>query len=443
LESRLVPSTFAEFPVPGAPEAPLQLPNQVVGAHITTGPDGNVWFTHNADRAVGRIAPDGSVTEFPLASDIDAQYSITAGPDGNLWLGTGHFSPTFPNDQIFILRMTPDGNQTYFRARPDDISPNDFFATFYGPTAGPDGGLWYHAGFYTSPNEDLVGRITPDGTVTNFIIPQFDGFFSAGGITPGPGGDLWLRIGDGVSRITPDGQLLGPVAGSHALGEMTTGPDGSAWGVWPGSVLDHRAGEVERITPDGSVTDFPLPTQTRALGITAGPDGNVWFTEPAANQIGVITPDGQITEYQVPTPNSQPAGITTGPDGNIWFTELGSSQIGEFVLNDGGGPGGAAAPARAARRDAGDLPASVAGVDAAFAAARPQALSPAGVVGRPPAAAAVDAASAVTRVEAVTPPKAQAVVEAGAVHHHRGERAEAADAAGLADPLAAGLAQVV
>ncbi|MGH7266700.1 MAG: virginiamycin B lyase family protein, partial [Candidatus Rokuibacteriota bacterium] len=66
-------------------------------------------------------------------------------------------------------------------------------------------------------------------------------------------------------------------------------------------------------------------------GITAGPDGNLWFTEAVANRIGRITPFGAITEFPVPTPGSTPVGITVGPDGNIWFTENMGNKIARFV----------------------------------------------------------------------------------------------------------------
>src|SRR5262249_10210608 len=62
------------------------------------------------------------------------------------------------------------------------------------------------------------------------------------------------------------------------------------------------------------------------------PDGNLWFTEPDANQIGRITPAGQITLFTVPTAGSQPTGIVAGPNGNIWFTEAASRHIGEYFL---------------------------------------------------------------------------------------------------------------
>ena len=61
-----------------------------------------------------------------------------------------------------------------------------------------------------------------------------------------------------------------------------------------------------------------------------GPDGNLWFTELGANQIGMINPTTHaITEFPIPTANSfDPTGITTGPDGNLWFTENVANQIG-------------------------------------------------------------------------------------------------------------------
>ena len=41
-----------------------------------------------------------------------------------------------------------------------------------------------------------------------------------------------------------------------------------------------------------------------------------------------------ITEFTVPTGDSYPAGITAGPDGNIWFTEVSGNQIGRIILVD-------------------------------------------------------------------------------------------------------------
>jgi streptogramin lyase len=65
-----------------------------------------------------------------------------------------------------------------------------------------------------------------------------------------------------------------------------------------------------------------VPTQvSEPIEITTGPDGNLWFTEYRANQIGKLELVGP-NEYALPTNNTLPRDITAGPDGNLWFTEL-------------------------------------------------------------------------------------------------------------------------
>src|SRR5215468_8051412 len=69
-------------------------------------------------------------------------------------------------------------------------------------------------------------------------------------------------------------------------------------------------------------TEFKVPTiDSVPTGITAGPDGALWFSEEFKNKIGRITTDGVITEFPIPTFNSSPGDITTGPDGALWFIE--------------------------------------------------------------------------------------------------------------------------
>src|SRR5439155_24402895 len=77
-----------------------------------------------------------------------------------------------------------------------------------------------------------------------------------------------------------------------------------------------------------SIREFTVPTANSwPVSITAGSDGNLWFTESLGNNIGQITPLGVITEYPVPTANSSPGFITAGPEGNLWFTEILGNNI--------------------------------------------------------------------------------------------------------------------
>jgi len=49
-----------------------------------------------------------------------------------------------------------------------------------------------------------------------------------------------------------------------------------------------------------TIVEYPIPTSgSYPQGITAGPDGNLWFVETAANKIGKISTAGLITEYSI------------------------------------------------------------------------------------------------------------------------------------------------
>jgi streptogramin lyase len=111
---------------------------------------------------------------------------------------------------------------------------------------------------------------------------------------------------------------------------ITAGPDGNLW------FTERDANRIGVMSPDGTLlAEYQVPTSNSAPEfIVAGPDGNVWFTEWRAGKIARITPDGAITEFPTPTPNSAPTYITAGPDGNLWYTEYYASQIG-VITPDG------------------------------------------------------------------------------------------------------------
>ena len=102
--------------------------------------------------------------------------------------------------------------------------------------------------------------------------------------------------------------------------DITAGPDGNLW-----FTLNGDPGAIGRITPEGVFTEFSdgLTPNSRPTGIAEGTDGALWFTEAASpGRIGRITTRGNISEYSEGlTADRSPWFITPGPDGNMWFTE--------------------------------------------------------------------------------------------------------------------------
>jgi virginiamycin B lyase len=47
--------------------------------------------------------------------------------------------------------------------------------------------------------------------------------------------------------------------------------------------------KIGRISTSSKITEFPLPILDSSWWITAGPDGNLWFTEWYGNKFGRIT----------------------------------------------------------------------------------------------------------------------------------------------------------
>lgn len=125
---------------------------------------------------------------------------------------------------------------------------------------------------------------------------------------------------------------------------IAAGPDGSLW------FTNNISDEIAEITPAGVVTEYPLGlTDPFPYEIVGGQDGNLWFTEFGANKIGKMSPAGTlINEFTIPTAYSHPRGITAGPSTSpLWFTEENADKVAtittagvitEFALPAGADP---------------------------------------------------------------------------------------------------------
>ena len=66
------------------------------------------------------------------------------------------------------------------------------------------------------------------------------------------------------------------------------------------------------------ITSYSAPSYS-IIGITGGPDGQLWFTDYGLPSINTMDVSGALTASYLLPVSDTPWGITAGPDGNIWF----------------------------------------------------------------------------------------------------------------------------
>jgi uncharacterized repeat protein (TIGR01451 family) len=304
---------------------------------ITTGPDGNLWFTENIYGSIGTITPDlVTFKSFPAANRVDG---ITAGPDRALW-----FTALGADNQPEIGRMDNNGKVTNTFLLPTNSTPVAI-------TAGPpgDGALW----FTDTGSPSQIGRITTSGTIQEFPVPTDSYLF---GITAGQDGNLWFAessVGPGkpdakdqVGRITPEGMVTeystGITPGSGPNG-ITTGPGGTLW--LTESSAAHS--QVARLTPDPTLTTLANPTSA-AVGsllndtamLSGGFDitgGEITFTltDPNGNPVA-LPPDDATVPVSGDGTYITPTGVTiTRPGTYTWHAHYSGDSLNNGADDNG------------------------------------------------------------------------------------------------------------
>lgn len=130
-----------------------------------------------------------------------------------------------------------------------------------------------------------------------------------------------------ISRISPDGTVRSfplptPIA---RLGRLAVAPDGA---VWFADVLTASVTKLQ----DGTFQRHDVGAQGASpYGIAIDAKGTVWTTLQDADQLGRIGADGRMTMLDIPTRNSGLGDIAVDHDGGVWFLELRANRIGRFA----------------------------------------------------------------------------------------------------------------
>ncbi|MDB5073223.1 MAG: hypothetical protein JWM87_4334 [Candidatus Eremiobacteraeota bacterium] len=309
--------TFYQFSIPVAANRPQW---------IAAGSDGNMWFTEFPGNTVAKITPAGVVTECPaIPTAASNPQGIIGASDGNLWF------TEFAGSKI--TRVTTACAYTEFSTLFAGDGPQLL-------TDRGDGNIWFtgftgnHVGF-----QGITSGVSGETTVPT---PNSHPY----GIAPAPDLNLYFTE-NAVDQLGRIPMLFGaitevPIATGSAPTQIVRGPatETSCGGgpcMW---FTEFGTSRVARLNPAGwpapTINEFPTVTaSSNPIGITAGKDGALWFTESGLDKIGRASVNGSVSEYTSPVTGLGLKGIGVAPDGSIWFAESGTGlnpgRVGKLV----------------------------------------------------------------------------------------------------------------
>ena len=238
--------------------------------------------------------------EFPVAGGFGTNNYITEGPDGNMWATT---------ESNTVAKITPEGVVTEYPI------PN----SGTGIAAGPDGNLW----IATTVGVTKV----PPGDPTNEQAFNAIGLNNGQGIVAGPDGRMWVAGTDELISFDPadpeNTEDENAKAGMDSRG-MTVGTDGLLWVAGNNGIVYSATAAADPVFTEYNIQ---IAANGGAQDVAAGLGGQVAYGAPTTDphSVGRIIPGGTALQTQLET--SDPIGITFGADGAYWVARSSTNDL--------------------------------------------------------------------------------------------------------------------
>jgi streptogramin lyase len=367
------------------------LPSESYPTAVTSGPDGKLWYTTAVTKTVGTISVSGTLTEptealAPMQAGVSCTPELKAGcralkytySTATTAAGEGRsawgqykgrlskvtleaFNPATKKLQKTAVAEYSYDSRGELRAEWDPRVPWALKTTYGYDEQGhvtaisPPGQEPWIFTYGTSSGDNGTGRLLKSmrpaaGTalwsgevVKGTGAPSISGTPMVGirlSASPGTWSGSPLAYGFQWERCLASEEACVPILGAtnanytpqvadvgHALAVVVSatnaGGSATSWAYDSGLVSEH---EFKR---SHEVVEYTLPSGSEPYGITAGPDGNLWYTDTGTGKVGKISHSGVTSEY--PAGEHEPEGITSGPDGNLWFVEYGHPNVGRMT----------------------------------------------------------------------------------------------------------------
>ena len=177
----------------------------------------------------------------------------------------------------------------------------------------------------TSATGGQSAAATPAAALERFPVSAGSGPHD---VAPAPDGTVWYTAqrSGALGRLDPaTGKVTDlPLGAGSAPHGVIVGPDGAAW------VTDSGLNAIVRVDPQtNEVKRFPLPADRPGVNLnTAAFDrqGILWFTGQQGVYGRLDPTSGEMKVFDAPRGRG-PYGITATPDGTVWYASLAGNHI--------------------------------------------------------------------------------------------------------------------
>lgn len=327
-------------------------------AHVAIDAAGNVFVADSAyaqgleNRAIRRIAPDGTVTTVRGSADLVVN-GIAADADGRLQVAASLFGGLTAIGAVYVI--TPEGKRTTLaggvaahRGSTDGPALSARFEMPAGIDLDPAGNL-----YISDRWNRTIRKLTPQGQVST-VTGAVPGPPGSGGpwYVDGPAADARFQFVNDLAFDAASGSLYMADAGNSALRKLDASgivstvwrAESSSGGVFMPSVdvlpngdvlliAEPYENAVYRVTPAGDASVFasiPYPTSLTVTG-----DGSVFVSDEESYVIHRIAANGTVTVVagtpgQSGTRDGGPGegqigrvvDMASDAQGNVYFTQL-------------------------------------------------------------------------------------------------------------------------
>lgn len=189
----------------------------------------------------------------------------------------------------------------------------------------PDGTVWYVA-----QNVGELGQLDlGTGRIERIKLGEMS---RPHGVIVGPDGAPWITDGglNAIVRVDPVTKAVRvfPLPSGREGANLNTATFDKRGVLW----FTGQSGVYGRLDPKtGNVDVFDAPKGPGPYGITATPDGTVYYASLAGSYIGRLDSDtGVATVIEPPTPRQGARRVWTDSRGNIWVSEWNAAQVGRY-----------------------------------------------------------------------------------------------------------------